>query len=1005
MAQGRLDVEDVPVLFLTGAKSIPTEPRPVESPASVADEEFVLHVWDPAIRGFREPQMVTLAKIADELCAEFATASKVFDASVDTETDIQADEAGKPPVRVAAVAIEQPDGSMRAWVLDKRDVPTSVLARIFKAAKASGWNVEFDESQLLKDGVVLEEWFDAMIADAGLNAGAAGFGKDPSNKTKDGSKASSGDEFAGAYHALQLAARRYLGIEMTGKGDVQTSYDLTSDLSVDQVLYAARDTMTTVWVSQYLWTEAEKAELSQVIEIDQAYRPYVAAMNRNGLPVRFDEYIESLSSTEEEIHQAIARLAELTDGGEINAETGLLEPGWNPNSTPQLKEALNTYATEEVRRYTCEQKRHASDAQHVDEDAPGYCSGGRPLGKDDSTDKKVLQFIGGPLCEAVLLLRKGSKVTGTNGEGMRKHVRTVNGKQRLFGTYKQCLTSTGRLASERPNMQNLSPAMKPFIEAEDGWVFIYGDLSQAEVRGIAHMAGEQIMIDRFKAGGDFHEATAAMMFRVPFINEAMSLAETDYEAFKAKIAKLDPSGALSEMLPGENAPEAVRKESLGMIREGLEALEAVTFMKVCKEDDPHLYKKRRSGAKSTTFGLPYGIAAQALATQLTVQGVPTTKQEAQALLDAYYAAHPKIAAWLGARDNFIKGLSENPPAVDWALSFQLYELRIKTEHLYKAFKKEHKYYASGRELAEIMTPVEELRELIATETERSVDEVSDEEVEARYTRRAGLLDRVYMTDAPVVMLAEKDESGRDKPLSFESRTIAGRRRLFQVLMDSTQNDKFAGVITSAAFAICMTDQPAGIVFKDAFAKENELAIPEGPWRKWKKADGTSMRWTEARVALTKVFEGSNKHFKYELVKAAASHYGWEVIERSVLRRALSDQIRSLGNAYRNHPIQGLVSDAMAVASARIWKQLREVCPEAEPVMSVHDMNLIHCPEQYALEVGRLQKREMERALREFCPTVPVIADVEVCKNLGDSGHLYEITLEEGPAELESAPAA
>ena len=178
--------------------------------------------------------------------------------------------------------------------------------------------------------------------------------------------------------------------------------------------------------------------------------------------------------------------------------------------------------------------------------------------------------------------------------------------------------------------------MKP----EEGNVFVYGDISQAELRFAAHLSEEQDMIDAFTSGEDFHTATVRVM------NPGVDLDTVDDKTMK----------------------------------------------------------NMRTSAKAVNFGLAYGMGAALLAKNLTVSGVDTTKETAQGYLDAYFEARPRMQQWLQARDNKVIEFSKNLPEIDWQASLKLYSLREQAEIKRRAYKKKLGYMPSGLELAAHLWP-------------------------------------------------------------------------------------------------------------------------------------------------------------------------------------------------------------------------------------------------------------------------------------------------------------
>ncbi len=139
-------------------------------------------------------------------------------------------------------------------------------------------------------------------------------------------------------------------------------------------------------------------------------------------------------------------------------------------------------------------------------------------GKKRSTAADVLEKLRDvhPIVDEILEYRKYAKIVTTYVDGLEKYI--ING--RIYTTFNQTMTQTGRLSSSDPNLQNISikseegrEIRKAFI-APEGNVFISADYSQVELRMLAHMADEQFMIQAFQDGIDIHNRTASIIFGV-----------------------------------------------------------------------------------------------------------------------------------------------------------------------------------------------------------------------------------------------------------------------------------------------------------------------------------------------------------------------------------------------------------------------------------------------------------------------------------------------------------
>ena len=137
-----------------------------------------------------------------------------------------------------------------------------------------------------------------------------------------------------------------------------------------------------------------------------------------------------------------------------------------------------------------------------------------------STSAEVLEKLRGrhPIVEAVLDYRQLAKLKSTYVDGLAPLIAPDG---RIHTTFQNTVTATGRLSSAEPNLQNipvrteLGAELRRMFVAPAGRVLVDADYSQIELRLLAHMAGDQAMIEGFRSGADIHTATAAQVFGVP----------------------------------------------------------------------------------------------------------------------------------------------------------------------------------------------------------------------------------------------------------------------------------------------------------------------------------------------------------------------------------------------------------------------------------------------------------------------------------------------------------
>nr|WP_042354821.1 DNA polymerase I [Bacillus rubiinfantis] len=138
-----------------------------------------------------------------------------------------------------------------------------------------------------------------------------------------------------------------------------------------------------------------------------------------------------------------------------------------------------------------------------------------------STSADVLEKLAShhEIVEHILLYRQLGKLQSTYIEGLLKVINPKTGK--VHTRFQQTLTATGRLSSIDPNLQNIPIRLEEgrkirqaFVPSEEGWVIFAADYSQIELRVLAHIAGDEKLIQAFKDDMDIHTKTAMEVFHV-----------------------------------------------------------------------------------------------------------------------------------------------------------------------------------------------------------------------------------------------------------------------------------------------------------------------------------------------------------------------------------------------------------------------------------------------------------------------------------------------------------
>lgn len=138
-----------------------------------------------------------------------------------------------------------------------------------------------------------------------------------------------------------------------------------------------------------------------------------------------------------------------------------------------------------------------------------------------STAADVLEKLAGeyPLVSKILEYRQLSKLKSTYADGLANFIEEDG---RIHTNFQQTVTATGRLSSTDPNLQNIPIRMelgrlirKVFLPKE-GYVFVDADYSQIELRILAHMSGDETLIQAYREAQDIHRMTASQVFHTPF---------------------------------------------------------------------------------------------------------------------------------------------------------------------------------------------------------------------------------------------------------------------------------------------------------------------------------------------------------------------------------------------------------------------------------------------------------------------------------------------------------
>ena len=327
-----------------------------------------------------------------------------------------------------------------------------------------GQNIKYDALVFARHGIAVAPIDDTLLLSYVIEGGLHGHGM---------------DELA----ELHLGHKTIKFKEVAGSGKSQVTFDL---VALDKALdYAAEDADITLRLHQILKPMLVEQHMVSVYEsIERPLVPVLTAMERAGIKVDrarlrrlSNDFAQRTVELEEEIHKLAGR-------------------SFTIGSPKQLGEILF--------------------------DEMGLPGGKKTKTGAFATGADVLESLaaqGHDLPARVLDWRQFSKLKSTYTDALQEQINPDTG--RIHTSYSQAGASTGRLASNDPNLQNIpvrteeGRKIREAFVAEKGCTLLSVDYSQIELRLAAHMAGVEALKQAFKEGHDIHAMTASQVFDVP----------------------------------------------------------------------------------------------------------------------------------------------------------------------------------------------------------------------------------------------------------------------------------------------------------------------------------------------------------------------------------------------------------------------------------------------------------------------------------------------------------
>ena len=440
---------------------------PVEAPAvsaEVVDTVDVAEPTDGAMHTIADtPHEYTIVESAEQLRDMCAKILSFKEFCFDTETS------GLDPLTSAVVGVSFAVEEHKAWYVPMHNAPVAEYVEIMRPmfeddtiAKV-GQNIKFDIMVLRMLGIEVRGYkIDTMLLHYLLDAEAR--------------------------HNMNFLAERYLNYSpiaietLIGKGAKQLTMDM---VGVERVAeYAAEDADVTLRLKRVLYAEVEKMGMLELYNrIEEPMIDVLADIELQGVRINS----EALNNYAIELRELLSRLeSEVRDMAE--------EPTLNINSSRQLGEVLFA-------------KLRISNKPKMTKT------------KQFSTEEEYLQGFAHdfPIVSKILEYRGVKKLLSTYVEALPQLVNRVSGK--IHTSYNQAVTATGRLSSTNPNLQNIPirdqlgrPIRAAFVASDSEHTLVAADYSQIELRVMAHLSGDESLIEAFRCGEDIHSATAARLY-------------------------------------------------------------------------------------------------------------------------------------------------------------------------------------------------------------------------------------------------------------------------------------------------------------------------------------------------------------------------------------------------------------------------------------------------------------------------------------------------------------
>ncbi len=371
-----------------------------------------------------------------------------------------------------------------------------------------------------------------------------------------------------AGHKLSDIARRYLNVDLD---KTEQKSDWSGVLTQEQLKYAAKDVVHLSPIREIQIKKLQETSQLAAAKIEYDAVPVISEMEYRGFAVsqqKYQAFAENNKKIRDEKEKALLTFLQ-TRGGKKELPKQIFQEDI-------FGELLHVKTSNDI---------NVASWQQV---LPIYQEMGIPI---TSTDQKVIKPLLPEYPELSYLIehREWAKLCSAFGDSLVEKIE--NG--RIYSEMRQLGTVTARLSNANPNLQQLpnSKECRSCFTAPEGRKLVISDYSTFELRILAEIANDPVMIAAFNEGKDLHSMTASTVFGIPY--------------------------------------EEIEKG---------------------KKDK---YKDKRYAAKTGNFAICYGINASALMNRIKAQGVECDEDVAQKIIDGFYTTYQGAGKWLFAQEKKI----------------------------------------------------------------------------------------------------------------------------------------------------------------------------------------------------------------------------------------------------------------------------------------------------------------------------------------------------------------